>query len=458
MWLLERLASWGDREAVVWRGQSYSYAWLCRAIEEWSGRFDEWGLAPGDVTALEGDYSPQSCALLLALFNRRQIVVPLTAASAAHRAEYLEIAQVRTVISLAPDETWRVEHPNAVLTHPLLQQVSAVDAPGLVLFSSGSTGRSKAVLHRVDRLLEKFMTRRQAWRTLTFLLLDHIGGINTLCYTLANGGTVITAEERSPHAVCRLIQRYGVELLPTSPTFLNLLLLSEAHRECDLSSLKLVTYGTEPMLASTLQRLAALFSNVRFQQTYGLSELGILQSKSKDSSSLWVKVGGEGFETKVVNNTLWIRSRSAMVGYLNAPSPFDEDGWFNTQDVVEVEGEYLRILGRASDIINVGGEKVYPAEVESVLLQMANVRDVTVRGERNPITGQIVVASFDLAQPEPLDALKRRMWEHCQGQLTRYQVPVRVEIAGQAAVSGRFKKLRSTYPEGKRRAPERAHA
>ena len=446
LWLVERLTEWGDREAIVWRERSCSYRQLQQAVDAWSRRLDEFGLASGSVVAMEGDYSPQTCALLLALFDRRHIVVPLSMGAAAHRDEFLAIAEVQAVVHIAPDETWRLERCATAVTHPLLQRVQAAGAPGLVLFSSGSTGTSKAILHRADRLLDKFTARRPSLRTITFLLLDHIGGINTLCHTLANGGAVIAADDRSPQAVCRMIARHRAELLPASPTFLNLLLLSEAYREHDLSSLKRMTYGTEPMPAATLQRLAALFPHVRLQQTYGLSEVGILQSKSKTSSSLWVKVGGDGFETKVVQHVLWIRSRSAMVGYLNAPSPFDEDGWFNTQDVVEVDGEYLRILGRESDIINVGGAKVYPAEVENVLLQMANVRDVTVRGERNPILGQIVVAGFELVEPETPEALKRRVWEHCRERLARFQIPVKVEIVGRMAVSARFKKTRGAQP------------
>ena len=188
-----------------------------------------------------------------------------------------------------------------------------------------------------------------------------------------------------------------MELLPTTPTFLNLLLLSEAYRSHDLSSLKLITYGTEVMPDSTLQRLHEAFPGVRLQQTYGLTELGILRSKSQDSSSAWVKVGGEGIETKVVDGTLWVKAPSAMVGYLNAPSPFDAEGWMNTEDLVDVNGEYVRFLGRKSQIINVGGAKVYPAEVESVLLQMPNVADATVYGQPNPITGHIVAARLTLA-------------------------------------------------------------
>ena len=83
-----------------------------------------------------------------------------------------------------------------------------------------------------------------------------------------------------------------------------------------------------------------------------------------------------------------------MLGYLNAPSPFDADGWFNTQDLVETDGDYIRILGRKSELINVGGEKVHPTEIENVLLQLDNVKDVTVRGRPNPITGEVVAAKI----------------------------------------------------------------
>ena len=79
-----------------------------------------------------------------------------------------------------------------------------------------------------------------------------------------------------------------------------------------------------------------------------------------------------------------------MLGYLNAPSPFNEEGWFNTQDVVEVDGDYVRIVGRKSELINVGGERVHPTEIENVLLQLENVRDVTVFAKPNAVTGRVV--------------------------------------------------------------------
>ncbi len=132
-----------------------------------------------------------------------------------------------------------------------------------------------------------------------------------------------------------------------------------------------------------------------------------------------------------------------MLGYLNAPSPFDEDGWFNTQDAVQVDGDYIRFLGRDSDIINVGGQKVYPAEVENVLMQMENVRDVVVYGEPNPITGNVVVARINLFTPEDLAALKRRVRSFCRGRLAPFKVPVRIQISDEDQYSARYKKKRS---------------
>jgi acyl-CoA synthetase (AMP-forming)/AMP-acid ligase II len=162
-------------------------------------------------------------------------------------------------------------------------------------------------------------------------------------------------------------------------------------------------------------------------------------------------VGGEGFETKVVDHVLWIRSESAMLGYLNAPSPFDSEGWFNTQDVVDVDGEYLRILGRQTEIINIGGEKVYPAEVEGVLLGMDHVADVAVRGERNLIMGQVVLARLTLLRPEGLDSLKRRVREYCRDKLPRYAIPARIEISDQLQSGPRFKKIRTPIDSSKKR-------
>src|SRR5260370_10855797 len=100
------------------------------------------------------------------------------------------------------------------------------------------------------------------------------------------------------------------------------------------------------MPESTLRRFHSSLPHINLQQTYGLSEVGILRSRSRSSDSLWVQVGGEGYQTRVVNGTLQIKAQSAMLGYLNAPSPFTADGWLDTGDAVEGDCDYIQILGR----------------------------------------------------------------------------------------------------------------
>jgi len=218
-----------------------------------------------------------------------------------------------------------------------------------------------------------------------------------------------------------------------------MLAISGLHCRYDLSSLRLITYGTEPMPAATLRGLTAIFPNVRFKQTYGLSELGVLPTRSPASDSLWLEIG---CETRVVDGELWIRSNTAMLGYLNQPSPFDEEGWYNTGDAVSVEGRFLRILGRKSDLINVGGEKVYPAEIEDVLLDLDNVRDATVWRQANPVTGQIVAARVTLAEPEDPPAFERRLYEFCRDRLAPHKIPAVIDLVAGDHHGARFKKVR----------------
>ena len=442
-WLFEIFDRHPERYFMIHEQRPFSYSWLLQTVRQYSAQLDDEHLQAGTIAALRGDYSPQIVAALLALVYRGAIIVPLSPAAAAQEADFLETAEVQAVWSFSSVGVCMLEKRSVTPSHPLFAELVRRHHPGLVLFSSGSTGKSKAALHDLVCLLDKFKKPRRGMVTLTFLMIDHIGGINTLFHVLANTGTVVASPTRDPHMVCATIAAHKVELLPTSPTFLNLLVLSEACTQYDLSSLKLITYGTEMMPKRTLQRISELLPHVILQQTYGLSEVGILRSKSERSDSLWVRVGGEGYETKVQDGTLWIKAQSAMMGYLNAPSPFDAEGWLDTGDLVEVQGEYVRFLGRATEIINVGGQKVYPAEVEKVLMEIPNVRDVTVSSAPHPITGNIVVANFNLIESEDFTAFKKRVREYCRGRLEPYKTPARMEIMQSDQFSGRFKKMRS---------------
>ena len=442
-WLLERMATFGDRPALIGRDRDHTYKQLVDSVLRWQQQLTDLAIAPGEVVAIGGDYSPDVCSLLVALLTWKAIVVPLGMAAETTAGRQLDVAHVGHVFSF-DEASWTYRRRTRPAgAHPLLTRLRQAGDAGLVVFTSGSTGESKGAVLSVGALLSKFHTLRRGYRTLVFLQLDHIGGINTLLHILTQGGAAATIDERSPEAVCAAVEAHRIELLPTTPTFLNMLLISEAYTHHDLSSLKLITYGTEPMPASTLAQLRQVLPAVKLKQTYGLTEIGILPTQSRDSSSLWMRLGGDGLEYKIVDDILWLRCNSAMLGYLNAPTPFDSEGWFNTEDMVETNGEYIRVLGRRGEVINVGGAKVYPTKVESVLLEMSNVEDVTVHGRRNPVTGAIVVAKVSLREPEDLATFRRRMRHHCREALEPHEIPALVEFTDQPHYGQRFKKARS---------------
>jgi len=323
--------------------------------------------------------------------------------------------------------------------------LEALSAPGLVLFTSGSTGMPKGVVHNFSRLLEKFKTRRGALITLNLLMFDHWGGLNTLLHGLANDCLVVLTEHQNPEYVCALLEKHKVELLPATPSFLNMMLISQAYEGRDLSALRLISYGAEPMPDTTLNSLRKVFPNVETRQTYGLIELGVLRAKSKSSDSLWVKIGGEGYNIRVVDDMLEIKADAAMLGYLNAPSPFTDDGYFMTGDRVEVNGDYFHILGRDSELINVGGQKVFPAEVEAVLLECPDVENAVVFKEKNSIIGQIVCANINRRSNNGSDGEARaRIKKFCSGKLDAYKVPVKIKFVLDILHSDRMKRLRTT--------------
>lgn len=387
----------------------------------------------GDVVAIIGDFSPTTINLIIRLIDAGAILVPLAEDTRGMHHYCFEVAGVDVVIDHGQVRRIRSEPDR----NPLLEELRGRGHPGLVLFSSGTTGRPKAILHDFEKFLERFRNPRPAFKTLNFLLFDHIGGINTLLHTLFNKGEVVVPSARTPAAVIDDIRAHGVELLPTTPTFLRMLLMSGLLEEGAMPSLKVVTYGTEPMDQPTLERLCAALPGVDLRQTYGMSELGILRVRSKARDSLWMKVGGEGVDLDIrEGGVLWIKSDTRMVGYLNADLPM-VDGWYNTGDVVEADGEWLRICGRTSKVINVGGLKILPEEIERVALLHPEVLLVHATGKPNPITGQHIEVTCQPRDGAAVDVPVLRA--HFARLLPEGLRPHRIRV-GTVDVNHRFKK------------------
>ena len=443
-YFLNNFEVFNDQIAMVWKNKSFSYAYLSNRINHWQEKLNNF--TRGTIVGLESDFSPETIAILFTLIEKKTIVVPLDINHTDKNSKKIVIAQLDYLIRVVDEQTINITSiaNSAYSKNDLYNVILQKGVPGLVLFTSGSSGEPKGAVHDFSKLLNKFHAKRNALLTINFLLFDHWGGLNTLFHILSNGGTVVILENRTPDYVCELIEKFKVELLPTSPTFLNMMVLSRAYERHSLKSLKMISYGAEPMPESLLKHLNIIFPDIKLQQTYGLIELGVMRSQSQDNESLWVKIGGEGYQTRVVDGILQIKSDAAMLGYLNAQSPFTEDGWFVTGDSVEVKGEYFKILGRKSELINVGGEKVFPQEVESIILEIPDIVDVIVYGEINPLTGKIVCANIKYKGNLNKSVIIKNIKTYCRTKLEPFKVPVKIKLVDASFESERFKKRRIT--------------
>ncbi|STQ86969.1 ANL family adenylate-forming protein [Helicobacter muridarum] len=460
---LEKIASFSGN-CIVYDDERYSYADLIEYIKDKSNLLSS--LPKGSSVALIGDYDIDSIAFLLACYACQMIVAPLNRDELIGLnvdSDYINNENLQLLIdskNIISDKLKQAEiefiYKDGILKDTGIKRQNIIfsrlkNRAGLVLFSSGSTGKPKAIVHDLDSMLESYISKRQkSINLLLFLGFDHIGGLNTLFNTLSIGGLGITISNRKDiNALAKVIQDYKIALLPASPSLLNLMLLSDVAHKYDLSSLRIITYGSEAIPKSLLIRLKDVFPKVRFHQTFGTSEVGIIQTKSLEDA---IKL--ENIDYKIINNELFLRPKSSGLGYINSDiAMLDNEGYFATGDIVQtlkVEGEeYIKIIARSKEVINIGGEKALPSEIEDVIFELPYIKDCLVYGEKNAITGQSVSIKVVLDSSLQVNnmELKKKIRAYCKDRLAAYKIPSRVCIVDSLDISDRFKKERNKTVE-----------
>jgi acyl-CoA synthetase (AMP-forming)/AMP-acid ligase II len=443
-WIVNHLKLLGTKIALIDGFGTFTYSDLHTQINLYKQQLDE-SIEDGSTVAILSDYNFYAIALFFALLQKKAIIVPIVTTNKDEVEKRLNVVQCAWVIRLDSKILDIAKNPHEIQPHAMVKELVNQNQAGLILFSSGSTGEPKAMVHNLDNLVKSYQGKKaKNLNMLVFLMFDHIGGLNTLLNTLAIGAKIILPHNRNPEHIAQLIEQHSVHILPASPTFLNLLLMAKVQDKYNMKSLKMITYGTESMPESLLQKLKSSFSKTKLLQTFGTSETGIAQTSSRSSNSLEMKLDDPNTEYKIVAGELWLRSKTQVIGYLNASmDSFTEDGWFKTGDLVEeMTDGYLKIKGRSKEVINVGGEKVLPAEVESIVLEVDCVDDCTVYGAKNAITGQMVAIQVVLKEGVDKKEAKSQIRYYCRQKLVAYKVPAKFEFVNQTNFGERFKKKR----------------
>jgi len=320
-----------------------------------------------------------------------------------------------------------------------------------LMFTSGTTGAPKLVIHKLDGLTAALSPTapagpRPVWGT--FYDIRRFGGLQALLRALTGGCAMALSEASSPIAD-RLawFARFGVSHLTGTPSHWRLLLMTAQSEPLDLAYLRL---SGEIADQAVLDQLGAMFPKARIVHAYASTEAGVgfevddgLEGFPEDF------VGRDGpVELKVVDGSLRIRSPRAASGYAGPTALTDEAGFIDSGDMVELREGRWRFVGRRGGVINVGGLKVHPEEVEAVLNRHPAVRMSRVQARRSPITGSVVSAEVALDDPQAANSpelqarLRASILDHCRAALPPHKTPVSLRfVAGmQMTAAGKLER------------------
>jgi acyl-CoA synthetase (AMP-forming)/AMP-acid ligase II len=439
-WIDRQFVGFGGKVACHEGGRTWTYADVVSEVDRLEQLLSPAVASKPAVIAIRMASTMEALAAIFAIRRLKQVALPLSPEMPISEVvEQQRVAGASYVLSAAGLQI----EPSVTNASRLIDQLAERGHAGLILFSSGTSGEPKGMLHDLDALLSRYGdVRPRSDVTVQLLLADHIGGLDSAFRTFFAGSTLVVPAVRTAASVGEAVEQHRVNILPASPTFLNLMLLAQVPDQFDCSSLEVIAYGAEPMPAGLLVRLVQAFPQAVFQQKFGTSETGAIRIKSQRTDSLYFRIADSGVEWRVQDDELWLKTGSRILGYLNADeSSLEADGWYRTGDLVEEsEGGYLRIIGRHSQLINVGGQKVHPAEVEQVIAEIEDVEACSVFGKPAAITGSMVVCAIVTASDRDLRSWKRLVRNHCRGRLADWKIPVSIELRDELSITDRLKR------------------
>jgi long-chain acyl-CoA synthetase len=328
------------------------------------------------------------------------------------------------------------------------------------LYSSGTTGRPKGVMLSNDNFFSLLPVAKEIWElsgdavNLAAMPLFHIGGGGWATAGMYEGCTTVILRELDPAGLIDLIQNEKVTHGFVVPAVLQFMLMMPNMEGADFSSLKILVYGASPISEEVLAACVEKFKPCKFWQAYGLTETtgAVFNLPPEDHDPNGPNkhrlrscgVAGPGVEVRIVGDggddvevgevgEIWVRTPQNMLGYWKMPEEtakaLTDDGWFKSGDAGYLDADgYLYIHDRVKDMIVSGGENVYPAEVENVLMKHEAIADVAVIGvphEKWGETGKAVVVAAEGATAD--DATAASIIAFAKTQLAGFKCPTTVD-------------------------------
>ncbi len=345
--------------------------------------------------------------------------------------------------------------------------------PGILLTTSGTTGKPKVAVHELDKLLGRVRSDQSGNRWLLSYHPASFAGLQVLLTAFCTHSELVAFAGMSASELVARVLASDVTHLSGTPTFWRSLLLAlpvvgqasslsggaservssqtsagDSHRTGRMPvPLRQITLGGEAVDQSTLDALRAAFPEARIIHIYASTEAGALFAV-KDAlagfPARWLEEGVEGCRLRIVDGVLQVLSPRAMRGYLgDAPKrAMTDDGWLITGDVVEVVAGRVLFRGRVDNVLNVGGGKVMPEQVETALLEVPVVREARVYGIKNPLAGDVLAADVVLVQSVTEAEARKAIYSALSARLEPYKVPRLYRFVDKISVNAAGKKVR----------------
>jgi malonyl-CoA/methylmalonyl-CoA synthetase len=473
-------------------GRRYSYAAISELVARAALALAARSVAPGDRVAAQIEKSPEAVALYLACLQLGAIFVPLNTAYTLAELEYfLKDAEPRVAVvrpqgaenvaaiaarcgvgsTVTLDESGGGSFFSQQAEGPSARFSANAASLAALLYTSGTTGRSKGAMISRGNLISNALALRDAWRfsaddvLLHALPIFHVHGLFVAINTvLVAGAAMLFLPKFDAAEVLRLLPRATV--LMGVPTFYTRLLQhTELTRE-HVASVRLFVSGSAPLLAETHREFRERTGHAILER-YGMSETLMNTSNPYDGERVPGSVGPPlpGVEVRITDQTtgepivapdaigmIEVRGPNVFSGYWRMPektaAEFRADGFFITGDLGKVDGRgYVHIVGRGRDLIITGGYNVYPIEVEAEIDALPGVVESAVIGVPHPDFGEGVTAVVVLARNAALDeqSVKRSL----EARLANFKLPKRVLFVAELPrnTMGKVQKsvLRETY-------------